>query len=241
MAIGFLILSLIAGAAITYYFMSREQLAAANEETALATAKAETAQRQAAESQLKLLQTQLEPHMLFNTLANLRVLIGSNPVAATEMLDRLNAYLRATLSASRATTQTLETEFERLRDYLELIAVRMGPRLQYSLELSPELARLPVPTLLLQPLVENAIRHGLEPKIEGGRITVRARQALGQLTLEVQDSGIGLPGGRTVTEGFGLTQVRERLASAYGGAATLDLHADETQGTQVRITYPIAA
>ena len=238
MAIGFLILSLIAGAVITYYFMSREQLAAANERMALVTAQTEAAQRQAAESQLKLLQTQLEPHMLFNTLANLRALIGINPMAATEMLDRLNAYLRATLSASRATTQTLQTEFERLRDYLELIAVRMGPRLQYSLELPPELARCQVPTLLLQPLVENAIRHGLEPKVEGGRITVRASLAAGQLTLEVQDTGTGLPPGDTAMDGFGLSQVRERLSSAYGELASFELHSDQAPGTLARITYP---
>ncbi len=239
--LGYLLLSLLAGGALSYYFMSREQLAAAGEEMALASAQAEAAQRQAAESQLKLLQTQLEPHMLFNTLANLRALIAVNPIAATEMLDRLNAYLRATLSASRATTHSLQTEFERLRDYLELIAVRMGPRLHYRLDLPPELAQLPVPTLLLQPLVENAIRHGLEPKIEGGHITVRAQHAPGQLTLEVQDSGVGLPRGSKAPEGFGLTQVRERLANAYGEDATLALRADETQGTLARVTYPCAA
>ena len=236
--LGYLLLSLAAGGALSYYFMSREQLAMAAEEMALASAQAETAQRQAAESQLKLLQTQLEPHMLFNTLANLRALIGSNPVAATEMLDRLNAYLRATLSASRATTHSLQTEFERLRDYLELINVRMGPRLHYSLELPPELASLPVPTLLLQPLVENAIGHGLEPKVEGGRITVRASLTAGRLTLEVQDSGIGLPPGDAATDGFGLSQVRERLASAYGEFARFELHSDQASGTLARIAYP---
>jgi signal transduction histidine kinase len=238
LVLGYLLLSLLAGSALSYYFMSREQLASASEDMALASAQAEAAQRQAAESQLKLLQTQLEPHMLFNTLANLRALIAVNPIAATEMLDRLNAYLRATLSASRATTHSLQAEFERLRDYLELIAVRMGPRLQYSLELPPELAQCPVPTLLLQPLVENAIGHGLEPKVEGGRITVRARRALGQLTLEVQDSGVGLPPGNAATDGFGLAQVRERLASAYGERASFELHSGQAPGTLARITYP---
>ena len=92
------------------------------------------------------------------------------------MLDRLIAYLRATLAASRATTHPLQAEFDRLRDYLELMAVRMGPRLRYTLDLPPELATQPVPTLLLQPLVENGIRHGLEPKVDGGSITVRARR-----------------------------------------------------------------
>jgi sensor histidine kinase YesM len=238
LVLGYLLMSLTAGGAVTYYFMSREQLAAANEEMALASAQTEAAQRHAAESRLLLLQSQLEPHMLFNTLANLRALIGSNPTAATAMLDRLNAYLRATLNASRATRHSLQIEFDRLQDYLELIAVRMGPRLHYRLELPPELAHLQVPPLLLQPLVENAIKHGLEPKVEGGSVTVRARHEAGQLTLEVMDTGVGLSGDGATVDGFGMTQVRERLATSYGLGATLKLAAGAATGTQVSVTIP---
>ena len=100
-------------------------------------------------------------------------------------------YLRATLNGSRTTTHTLQAEFDRLRDYLELMAIRMGPRLAFSLQLPPELAQHPVPALLLQPLVENSIQHGLEPKVEGGRVTVNARREGGQLVLEVVDTGVG--------------------------------------------------
>ncbi|MBS0318842.1 MAG: histidine kinase, partial [Proteobacteria bacterium] len=155
------LVSLLAGGAGCYYFYNRSQQSRLH-------GKIEQAQRLAAEAQLKLLQAQLEPHMLFNTLANLRVLIGADPARAQQMLDHLIDYLRATLAASRAPEHALSAEFERLRDYLELMAVRMGPRLAYTLELPPELAGEPVPTLLLQPLVENSIRHGLEPKVEGG-------------------------------------------------------------------------
>ena len=235
---GFLILSLGVSIACTYYFMSQTRLAAAREEAASASAQTETAQRQMTESQLKLLQTQLEPHMLFNTLANLRALIGTNPVAATDMLDRLNNYLRATLSASRVTAHPLQTEFDRLNDYLELIAVRMGPRLQFSLHLPPTLAQVPVPPLLLQPVVENAIKHGLEPKVEGGRITVLAHRMAGQIMLDVQDTGVGLPPGGAALESFGLTQVRERLANTYGERGKLELMPTEPSGTLVRISYP---
>ena len=136
---------------------------------------------QAAEARLRLLEAQLEPHMLFNTLANLRALIGVDPQRAQTMLDHMIAYLRATLRASRADADrphTLQDEFARLQDYLELMAIRMGPRLQFALELPEALATQPVPPLLLQPLVENSIQHGLEPKVEGGRITVRASQEL---------------------------------------------------------------
>jgi hypothetical protein len=197
------------------------------------------ARRHAEEARLKLLETQLEPHMLFNTLANLRALIAVDPERAQQMLDHMIAYLRATLDASRATTHPLGSEFERLRDYLELMAIRMGPRLTFTLELPPELAGLPVPTLLLQPLVENSIQHGLEPKVQGGRIHVRARSADGQLVIEVEDSGVGTGSGKSKGPGFGLTQIRERLAALYGAAASLDF-ATSPAGAQARISLPIA-
>lgn len=234
---GFLFVSLAAGGVITYFFMSREQLAAASLNLAHTQAQAQAAQRQAAESQLKLLQSQLEPHMLFNTLANLRALIGHNPEQAQRMLDHLVAYLRATLNSSRATMHPLQTEFDRLRDYLELMAVRMGPRLSYTLTLAPELAAHPVPTLLLQPLVENAIKHGLEPKITGGSVTVCANLNADRVTLEVRDTGVGLPSGQPGTDGFGLTQVRERLVATYGDQFTMNFVTDDACGACVKITF----
>ena len=200
----------------------------------------------ASESRLKLLETQLEPHMLFNTLANLRVLIGTDPARAQHMLDRMIAYLRATLSASRTTQHPLALEFERLRDYLELMAVRMGPRLAYSLDLPDALRDVPVPPLLLQPLVENAIRHGLEPQVEGGHITVRAcTQASPHgplLVIEVQDTGAGLPATLPTPgpgQSFGLAQVRERLATLHGAAGALELIAVQPSGTSATVTFPL--
>ena len=177
--------------------------------------------------------------MLFNTLANLRVLINADPVRATQMLDRLIAYLRATLSASRATTHPLSAEFERLADYLELMAVRMGPRLHYSLELPVELEALPVPPLLLQPLVENSIKHGLEPGVGGGSIRVQAQRRGDSLLLTVSDTGVGLGDGPIQETGFGLTQVRERLATAYGPAAAIDLMNNGPAGALARIVIPL--
>ena len=239
LVLGYLLLSLTAGGAMTYYFMSREQLAAAREEMAHAAAQTESAQRHAAESTLRLLQTQLEPHMLFNTLANLRALVGTNPQAATQMLDRLIAYLRATLGASRASSHTLAQEFERLHDYLELMAVRMGPRLQYTLELPQTLAQAPIPTLLLQPLVENAIKHGLEPKVEGGGISVLAIRAGERIVIQVRDTGVGLSRAPASAQGFGLRQVRERLAATYGVHGAIEIVADQACGTMVSVTFPL--
>ncbi len=237
--LGFLFFSLAAGGAITYFFLSREQLSNAREAMARTQAHMEAVQRQAAESQLKLLQTQLEPHMLFNTLANLRALISVDQARAQDMLDHMVAYLRSTLSASRATQHPLQIEFDRLHDYLELMAVRMGPRLRYTLNLPPELAQLPMPPLLLQPLVENAIKHGLEPKLEGGNISVCAQRQGEQITLEVEDTGVGLMAPDTPDDGFGLAQVRARLQTAYGPTSTLELIATSEGGTRARVTFHI--
>ena len=211
-----LLIALVPAIAITYFFYSRG-IIADREAAAL------TAQRQAAEHQLKLLESQLEPHMLFNTLANLRVLIGADPPRAQAMLDQLIAFLRATLGASRASSHPLGTEFARLADYLALMQVRMGERLQTHFELPDELAALPVPPLLLQPLVENSIKHGLEPQVAGGRIDVSARHDGAQLVLEVRDTGAGLSATRSDGTQFGLVQVRERLATLYGTSASFEL------------------
>jgi len=220
-----------------YFFYSRGRLAALQAAT-------EAAQRSAAEAQLRLLQSQLEPHMLFNTLANLRVLIGADPARAQTMLDRLIAFLRATLAASRSGTHTLADEFARIDDYLSLMAVRMGPRLAVRIELPDALRELPVPALLLQPLVENAIRHGLEPKVDGGRVEVSARRDGDTLVLAVRDTGVGLAADAAARDGhFGLRQVRERLATLHGARASLALTAspDGEGGALATVRLPLAA
>ncbi|CAA2107208.1 sensor histidine kinase [Variovorax paradoxus] len=203
------------------------------------------AQRDATEARLKLLETQLEPHMLFNTLANLRVLIAVDPPRAVAMLDRLNSYLRMTLSGSRALSHPLSAEFDRLGDYLELMSVRMGERLRYTLELPDDLRDVPVPPLLLQPLVENSIRHGLEPKVEGGRIAVRAHRDGGRLVIEVSDTGVGLDASAPSddTGGFGMEQVRERLATVYGDQARMSLSPapGPDGGACATLSFPLAA
>jgi LytS/YehU family sensor histidine kinase len=219
-----------------YFFHSRGRMATLQALT-------EAAQRRAAEAQLKLLQSQLEPHMLFNTLANLRVLIGTDPERAQAMLDRLIAFLRATLAASRSGSHTLSDEFARVDDYLALIAVRMGTRLQVQLDLPAELRGRVVPALLLQPLVENSVRHGLEPKIAGGRIEVRARRDGDALELSVRDSGVGLGAAQTGGTQFGLQQVRERLVALFGGRASLTLRdaGDADGGTEAVVRMPMSA
>lgn len=240
--VAMLTVSLTLGLAATLFYKSRIDLAATR-------AEAEAALRMAAEHRLKLLESQLEPHMLFNTLANLRVLIALDPPQAQAMLDHLIAFLRSTLQGSRTTLHPLHVEFDRLRDYLALMGVRMGPRLQTHLDLPPALADVAVPTLLLQPLVENAIRHGLEPALDGGQIRIEARHVDRpegmRLQLRVFDSGDGPSDAASPPSGtgFGLTQVRERLRTLYGAEATLTLTrtdgAGEPPGTLALIDLPL--
>ena len=208
-----------------------------------ARAEAEAARRAAAEHQLKLLEAQLEPHMLFNTLANLRVLIALDPPRAQAMLDRLIAFLRSTLGASRSKLHPLATEFERIDDYLALMQVRMGARLQVRLDLPEALRDTSVPPLLLQPLVENSIKHGLEPQVAGGRIDVSARRDGDMLTLSVHDSGVGLghADGADAASKFGLRQVRERLRTLYGERAQLQLQVGGDGGTLACIRLPLSS
>ncbi|MDR7307665.1 histidine kinase [Rhodoferax saidenbachensis] len=235
-----ILITFTAGVAGTYYFYTLNN-------SAYLERKMTEARHLAAEARLKLLETQLDPHMLFNTLANLRALIGVDPVRAQTMLDHMIAYLRATLSASRASGQdgqhTLADEFARLQDYLELMKIRMGPRLQFTLDLPEALRTQPVPPLLLQPLVENSIQHGLEPKVEGGSIAIRAAQEGGLLCLEVTDTGMGAPEvlQSRPGHGFGLQQVRDRLLTTFDTLGTMKLIAVPTGGTRVRITFPIQA
>ncbi len=232
-----IMITVVAGVLGSYFFYSR-----GHRETLAARVNA--AERDASEARLKLLETQLEPHMLFNTLANLRVLIATDPPRAIAMLDRLNNYLRATLSGSRALAHPLAAEFERLSDYLELMAVRMGARLRFCLQLPPELRDVPVPPLILQPLVENCIRHGLEPKVEGGEIIVRAQKSSdgGQLLIEVCDTGVGIANAQLPTidnSSFGLAHVRERLATVYGSRGTLQLDSLPAGGTRAILHIPL--
>ena len=231
------LITVVAGITASYFFYSL------NKRSWLESRVAE-AQRQATESRLKLLETQLEPHMLFNTLANLQALITIDPQRALVMLDHMIRYLRATLSGSLATMHPLADEFDRLQDYLALMEIRMGARLSSHFELPEALRSLPVPPLLLQPLVENAIQHGLEPKVDGGQIHVSARAEDGQVVLEVRDTGLGFDTAkapRSAAGGFGLAQVRERVASAYDDKGTVSIESAPGQGTTVVLRLPITS
>lgn len=222
---GFLALTAGAGLAGTLVFWSREKLAAS--------------ERAAAEGRLKLLQAQIEPHFLFNTLANLQALIAVDPARAQTMLGHLDGYLRATLATTRNERGTLAEEFALLRAYLEILSIRMGPRLTFSLTLPEVLVGATLPPMLLQLLVENAIRHGLEPKLDGGFVRVEAKKVGDMLELTVEDNGLGMGNATASGTGVGLAHVRARLSAAYGAVSDVSLTTPEGGGTRVTLRIPL--
>jgi signal transduction histidine kinase len=232
--------TLVAGGAAILLFAYRERMARIEAEAANQKARAEMIERQALQAQLQLLQAQVEPHMLFNTLANVQGLIALDPDRARHMLDQLIQYLRATLSSSRAEATTLAQEFALIDAYLGLMSVRMGERLSYRLDLPEALRDTGVPPMLLQPLVENAIIHGLEPTVAGGEIHVAAGRRGELLELCVSDSGLGLAGASCKAgTGVGVANTRDRLQGLYGARARLDLEPAVPQGTVARLTLPL--
>lgn len=233
--LGTLFFSILISAILYQFFKQKwltEQAETARERERV---RALAAEKQALDAQLRSLQAQIEPHFLFNTLANVVSLIEPAPARARQMLERLIELLRARLSASRALHGTVAEEFDLLRAYLEILAIRMGPRLSYSIDLAPVVGQVRLPPLLVQPLVENAIRHGLEPKVDGGALRVRAQANGDTLEIEVSDSGLGFAA--TTSGGVGLSNLRERLAALYGDRARLTIE-DASPGTCARIVLP---
>ncbi len=194
-------------------------------------------EKQLAQAQLRMLQAQIEPHFLFNTLANVLSLIDTAPGKASTMLEHFIAYLRSTLASSRAAEGTVGQEAELLRNYLELLKIRMGERLVYSIEVEPELLNRPLAPMLLQPLVENAIKHGLEPKIEGGLIQIEVLRQGSRMRVRVKDNGLGFRPGADA--GVGLQNLRERLAVLYDDQARLVIE-ELDPGTAVLIDIPLS-
>ena len=218
---------------------------ATREQLAQEAAARSEAQRLAVESQLRLLRAQLEPHMLFNTLANLRSLVREDVDRAESMIDQLIVYLRSALAASQTESVTLGREFAQLRAYLDIMALRMGPRLSFRLELPAGLEATQVPPMLLQPLVENAIKHGLEPKVGSGSLEVVARATPAGIEIRINDSGLGLPAdeedepaARAGGTSYGLQHVRDRLQAVYGPAARLSLERRHPTGVSALVFIP---
>ena len=195
--------------------------------------------RQMIEAQLQVLQAQIEPHFLFNTLAHVKRLYSREPQVGIEMLSSLRLYLRAALPRMRAMGSTVEREAELARAYLSILRIRLGDRLQFSVEIAEHVRSHSLPPMILLTLVENAIKHGIAPHPEGGDVSIRASGGDGRLEVEVADTGAGFTG--SSGSGVGLSNTRARLEALFGGKASLSLMPNSPRGVIARIQLPAEA
>lgn len=230
--IAILLLTALASLVAVHFLTQRDRLLAER-------LRAENADIRATSARLQLLQQQIEPHMLFNSLANAHALIDEDPPRAQELIEALSELLRTSMQVSLQPLVTLRQEFDLLQHYLQLMAVRMGPRLDWRLDLPSEFEHVRVPPLTIQPLVENAVKHGLDPQPAGGRVEVCVRAEGRQLLIEVTDDGMGLQVDDPFATGrIGLDNVRKRLVGSFGEGAGLQLAPQAPHGVRATLLLP---
>ena len=226
---------------ITYKGRIQAEVKAA---AATETAESEQLKRQVLEARVAAMQAQVEPHFLFNTLASIDHLIETDPPRASTMQKNLIALLRAsmpTMRESRPAAHNLGQEMAVIRPYLEILKVRMEDRLRTDIQVPEGLLSADFPPMMIQSLVENAIKHGLEPKPEGGLLTLRAEIVHGMLSVTVADTGLGFGKAATAGTGVGLTNIRERLQLLFGHKASVTVAENAPSGTAVTLTVPYLA
>ena len=237
------LLFILASAIVKINYKGRLQ-AEAKAAQATETAERESLERQVAEARMAAMQAQVEPHFLFNTLASIDHLIETDPARASTMQKNLIALLRASMPTMREANSRgvadLGREMAVVRPYLEILKVRMEERLVTEVDVPDGLLSAEIPPMMIQSLVENAVKHGLEPKPEGGRLTVKAEIVHGMLQVSVADTGLGFGKAATAGTGIGLANIRERLQLLYGERATLAVSENTPSGTRVVITVPYA-
>src|SRR5205085_1593361 len=212
---------------VAKFFIDRSRAALRMAELKRKEAEYHRMSQQVTEAKLSALQAQVEPHFLYNTLASVQALTEVDPAKANLMTGHLIQYLRNALPKMRESVSTVGQEVELVRAYLSILQMRMGERLEFTISVPPEVAALPFPPLMLPSLVENAIKHGLEPQREGGSVRIAAQADGERLRLIVADTGRGF--GETLGSGVGLENIRERLAALYRDSAKLTLEANTPQ------------
>ena len=224
------------GCVITYFFFSREQISESRQQMQDERIKRLGSEKKALEAHLKMLQAQIEPHFLFNSLSTVLSLLDEDSKKAGRMLTDLIQYLRVSLSKTRGENTIIHQEMEMLRAYLDIWKIRMGNRLEYGFEVAEDVKGQVIAPMLVQPLVENALKHGLEPALNGGSIAITAEGDSGGIRITVADTGQGIDAYGDA--GFGLANVRERLKSLYGGAAALTLTENRPSGLIATLEMP---
>ncbi len=222
--------ALLFGAIISYVFISLQKIS--DEKI-----KRLEVEKNAIVTEIRLLQSQMEPHFLFNTLSNILGLIDADPEKAKRMLESFTQFLRASLVTARSETVTLSQEMDVVKNYLDIFMVRMGERLRYRIDIPADLQDCRIPPLLIQPLVENAVKHGLEPSISGGELAISGTREGDRVRIMVADSGLGInelsPG-----SGIGVENIRKRLDLVYNGRATLTFEENKPRGLKAVVELP---
>jgi LytS/YehU family sensor histidine kinase len=231
-----IIIAITFGSIVSYFFYSKARLKFSKEIIQQERISRLSSEKEALEANLKLLQAQVEPHFLFNTLSNVLSLIDTDPIKGKSMLLDLIHYLRTSLSRTLPVATTLDQEMNIIKAYLNIQKVRMGERLRFKIDLPDGLQKHPFPPMLLQPLVENAVKHGLEPAIEGGEILIKVLEENSFIRIEVQDTGNGFSSYDAA--GVGITNVRERIKLLYGDKGRLILEANVPHGVKAIIEVP---
>ncbi|MFM2588037.1 sensor histidine kinase [Vibrio sp. TBV020] len=222
-----------------FYFYTYEQKLVAQRELEKAKRIQSEHEKALVLSQLRQLQSQIEPHFLFNTLANVNALISHDPKTAQHMLDKLTELLRGTLLNSRESNSSIDAELNLIDAYLAIQKIRLGERLDYRIDNQLEQS-IPIAPLLMQPLVENAIKHGIEPKVDGGDICIKVAQKDQLICIEVSDSGVGLTqSSKSTGHGIGLQNIRERIKTLYGESAGVTIKQSSLGGVQSSICIPL--
>lgn len=230
------VLALVFGGTATYFFYSKERLQFVREAAEKERSNRLASEKAVLEANLRLLQAQIEPHFLFNTLSNIVSLIDTEPAKGKSMLMDLIRYLRTSLSRTLPDTTTLDQEMETIKAYLNIQKIRLGDRLNFTVDVPETLTHHPFPPMLLQPLVENAVKHGLEPKIEGGEIRIAAAKEGESIRIEVADTGLGFAS--LNASGVGIANVRERIRLIYGEKGRLLFEENKPDGVRAIIKVP---
>ena len=231
-----IILAITFGMIATYFFYSKSRLKVSQELIQQERIKRLSSEKEALEANLRLLQAQIEPHFLFNTLSNVLSLIDTDPANGKSMLMDLIHYLRTSLSRTLHDPITLDQEIDMIKAYLNIQKIRMGDRLRFKIELPDAVRKHPFPPMLLQPLVENAVKHGLEPKMEGGEIMIKAMEEEDLIRIEVMDTGLGFSSFHET--GVGIGNVKERIQLLYGEKGRLIIEENKPSGVRAIIEVP---
>ena len=232
------VFGIVFGIPISYFFSSKQKIIESEKLIQKEKIKRLTIEKEAAMTSLRLLQAQIEPHFLFNTLSNVISLFDIDIEKARQMLININEYLRICLQRTRQEMITLTEELDLVRQYLEIFKIRMGKRLNYEIHDRTSIFELPFPPLIIQPLVENSIKYGLEPQLDGGTITIDCWVEESILKIEIIDTGTGLDkdAGKA---GIGINNVSLRLDNIYDGAAGLELTQNYPTGIKAMIKVPL--